>query len=173
MIIKDQHTGKYWIWPKDDNIIGTFKHPIKRFVWGCINSGGVGTIYIFKDKLNSNKYIEILQKYLLPVYDDNYIFQHDNDPKHTAMITSLFLIDNNVKTLIWAPNSPNLNPIENIWSILKQLLEKESDINEKNFNEKILNCWNKITFESVFNSISSMFCRIPKVIQNNGGHINY
>ena len=35
-IIKDQHTGKFWIGKGDDNIIQTFKHPIKRNVWGCL-----------------------------------------------------------------------------------------------------------------------------------------
>ena len=123
--------------------------------------------------MNAEKYIEILKQNLLPIYDENYIFQQDNDPKHTAFKTSLFLIDNNIKTLIWCPNSPDLNPIENIWSLLKNLLEKELDITEKNFDDAILKCWNQIKFESIFNTISSMQCRISQIIQNNGDHIKY
>lgn len=172
-IIKDQHTGKYWIGPDDTNINETFRHPIKRNVWGCITSGGIGTIYIFKDILTADKYTNILKDYLLPIYNSNYIFQQDNDPKHTALKTSLFIIDSNIKLLLWPPNSPDLNPIENIWGCLKNLLEKETDLNDTNFDEKIIKCWNNIKYETVFNSINSMNCRICQVIQNEGDHINY
>jgi len=106
--------------------------------------------------MNADKYIFILKNYLLPIYNGNYIFQHDNDPKHTALKTSLFLIDNNIKVLLWAPNSPDLNPIENIWKLLKDKLGKENITDyllenpetyreiEKNVVETILETWAEI-----------------------------
>ena len=172
LIIKDQHTGKFWIGKNDDGIVSTFKYPIRRNVWACITIGGVETIYVFKGIMNADKYIFILKNYLLPIYNGNYIFQHDNDPKHTALKTSLFLIDNNIKVLLWAPNSPDLNPIENIWKLLKDKLGKEN-ITDKNFDEKIIESWNSIKFEHIFNSIISMNIRICNIIQVNGKHISY
>lgn len=171
-IIKDQNTGKFWIGKDDNGIIPTFKHPIKRNVWGCISIGGTETIYVFNNIMNADFYINILEDELLPIYDQKYIFQHDNDPKHTAIKTSLFLIDNDINVLLWPANSPDLNPIENIWTLLKNNLKKET-INDDNFDDKIIKCWDMIKFEHVFNCICSMKNRIFDVINTNGGHINY
>ena len=123
--------------------------------------------------MNSDKYVDILKNNLLPIYKENYIFQHDNDPKHTAYKTSIFLMDNNIKVLLWPPNSPDLNPIENIWKLLKDKLKTHNNITDENFDEKIIESWKSIKFEHIFNTITSVSVRICNIIQNNGGHINY
>lgn len=171
-IIKDRYKKKYWIGPKSSKVIGTFKHPIKRNVWGCITSWGIGNIFVFKGIMDANLYINILIDNLLPMYNEDYIFQHDNDPKHTAAITSSFLIEQNIKVLVWSPCSPDLNPIENVWKLLKDMLIKEN-ITNSNFDDAIVRCWNKIKFEHIYNCIESIPIRLSQVIQNNGGHINY
>ncbi|CAG8552720.1 8244_t:CDS:2, partial [Paraglomus occultum] len=54
-----------------------------------------------------------------------FCFQQDNSPIHKARaITDLFE-HHNIRILDWPAYSPNINPIENLWAILKGKVEKE------------------------------------------------
>lgn len=173
-IVKDGNFDrKIWIGQEVDNVVRKLRHNIKRNLYGCIFIGGLETFKIFKENMNADKYIDILDETLILIYDNRYLYQQYNSPIHKSKKAQKYFSDNGIKLLKnWPPNSPDLNPIENLWFLLKYKLINEK-INSTNFNEIIEKKIKEIKYEHIFNMISSMQIRIYDVIQNNGDYINY
>ena len=97
---------------------------------------GVLTCHKFRCNLSGSYYVYMLENYLLPAarqqFRHNRHLQQNNNPKDTSNICKQFINKNVPQLLRWPSNSPEVNPIENIWSIVKRKVEKR---NSKNIDE--------------------------------------
>jgi len=116
----------------------------------------------------SGEFLQTLEWYQLD--KSEIIFQHDNDPKHTAKLTKEWFVNNGVTVLDWPSQSPDLNPIEHLWNEIDRRLRKlPSPISSKtNLWEQIQTVWNEIPQDFCAKLITSMPERVQDVIKARG-----
>ena len=92
--------------------------------WGCISRNGRSQLRIFEIDvhLNGERYERLLRQRL-----QNEMLQHQaaicmqvNSPCHRARRFSRCFREENFQLLDWSGISPDINPIEKAWFILKQ-----------------------------------------------------
>jgi transposase len=89
-------------------------------------------------------YCEILKHTLLPFIEEKFPhpnthrFKQDNDPKHTSRVAQQFFTAHNVNWWRTPPESPDMNPIENVWHKLKEFIRREVKPRTK---EELTSAW--------------------------------
>ena len=153
------------------------KHPLKVHVWGGISKRGPTNIVIFAGIMTATRYTQILEAGLLPFANEYPLglrFQQDNDPKHCARYTRNFFETNNINWWPTTAESPDLNPIENVWGSMKEFLRntyKPKRLDE--LKAGIKEFWKTLTPAVCTRYIEHLHTVIPAVIQQQGSPSGY
>ena len=145
-------------------------------VWGCISVAGVGELYFIEGNMKSNLYCEILQQSVIPSLQklgSRAMFQHDNDHKHTSKMITALLKKLKVKMIDWPSKSPDMNPIEHLWGILKRNVEVCKVSNISQLRDVIMEEWKSIPVATCEALVNSMPRRVKAVLDNDGGNTKY
>ncbi len=119
-----------------------------------------------------------LEHFMIPsadkLYGDaDFIFQQDLAPAHTAKGTKSWFNDHGVTVLDWPANSPDLNPIENLWVIVKRKMRDTRPNNADDLKAAVKETWASIPPQQCHKLITSMPRRIEAVIKAKGAPTKY
>lgn len=146
-------------------------------VWGAFSSIGVGPIVRIRGIMDQHQYKNILANDMLTYahehMSDSFVFQHDNDPKHTSRLVKGFLRESDVNVLDWPAQSPDLNPIENLWGHVQQQLKGRNGGSADKVYANIEDIWKNIPLDYMQRLINSMPQRCREVIANKGYPTRY
>ncbi len=142
-------------------------------LWGCFSAKGPGRLICVKKRMNGAMYRELLSENLLPSaralkMKRGWVFQHDNDPKHTTRPMKEWLRKKHFKVLEWPSQSPDLNPIENLWRELKVRVAQRQPQNITALEETCMEEWAKIPATVCENLVKTYRKRLTSVIANKG-----
>ncbi len=125
------------------------KFPQSVMIWGAMSFAGVGPLCFLKTNVTAPVYQDILEHFMLSSADQifkdaDFIFQQDLAPAHTAERTKTWLNDHGVGVLDWPANSPDLNPIENLWGIVKRKMRNKRPKNADELKTTVKETWASI-----------------------------
>jgi transposase len=150
-------------------------------VWGCITYKGEGYACSLPSGIDSETYVTVLDDYVVPTMKcyrmkvEDSIFQHDNAPVHTARIVQSFINQSNINTMKWPAKSPDLNPMEHVWTYVRRELDKypEEPKTLKDLWDRVQEVWANIPINYLHSLYESMPRRIVSLYKNKGRHIDY
>lgn len=155
------------------------KHGIQIHIWGAMGARSLAPLKLVYGNLNAHEYqVQVLHNIetlgtrcvgiRLPWH-----FMQDLAPAHKAHTTRHLLDQKGVRVLYWPGNSPDLNPIENVWAYMARKLPKTLPRNEEELWDRVKAVWMSIPEGFINNLYRSMRRRIRAVIAARGGHTKY
>ena len=150
-------------------------------VWGCMGWFGVGYSEIIDGIMDAEKFVQILESSLLRTIEELDVdseflrFQQDNDPKHTSRRAKAWFQEQQIALLPWPAQSPDLNPIEHLWSEVKRGLNayEEDPRSIAELEQRTGEVWTATPKEKVRDLIRSMPRRCEAVIKAKGAWTKY
>uniref|UniRef100_A0A673YSH1 Tc1-like transposase DDE domain-containing protein n=1 Tax=Salmo trutta TaxID=8032 RepID=A0A673YSH1_SALTR len=139
-------------------------------VWACMAANGTGSLVFIDDvtadkssRMNSEVFRAILFAQIQPntskLIGRRFTVQMDNDLKHTAKATQYFFKAKKWNVLQWPSQSPDLNPIEHAFHLLKARLWAKHPKNKQELKTAAVKAWQSITREETHHLVMSMGSR--------------
>jgi hypothetical protein len=140
----------------------------KMMVWGCVGVDFRLLIVLPKDRMDAIAYQNLIAAELVPCFPPEKVFMQDGASCHTAKSTTQFFADKGIPLLPWPAKSPDLNPIEHVWNIMKRRIKVETKADVIDLENAIIDAWNSISQEMINDLVLQFPHRLQKVIDGNG-----
>lgn len=165
---------------KEKNTVPTVKHGGGSMMfWGCFAASGTGCLDSVQGVMKSEDYQNVLGRNVGPsvrqlgLRQRSWVFQQDNDPKHTSNSTKKWLKTKHWRVLQWPSMSPDLNPIEHLWRDLKIAVARRHPSNLRDLEQFVKEEWSKIPSERCKKLVDGYRKRLLSVISSKGCATKY
>jgi transposase len=177
--------GKGYVWRKVGEELnpkcmkGTVKHGGGNVkVWGCFSYDGVGELVFIDGIMTSLVYRNILEENLQKSAKKlfkrkKWIYQQDNDPKHTSHVMRNYFAEKKISLLEWPSQSPDLNPIEHLWDAMEKATSNRRCSNVQELKMLLLEAWNNLAPQVLHKLVESMPRRCEAVLKSKGWPTKY
>ena len=146
--------------------------------YGCSTStvsryrDGVGRIVEVKGKIDSDAYIQILDKILSR--DEKFILLQDNTPAHASEDTYNWMSEEDINIIKdFPPYSLDLNPIEHVWGRMKKHFMISPASSKEDLWKKLNSIWLGLPLGYLKTLVESTSRRIYAAIKARGGYTKY
>ncbi|GMF12663.1 unnamed protein product [Phytophthora lilii] len=143
-------------------------------VWVAFSAHGKTPLVVLTRRQNSDDYVFTVSEFLLPFahlnYGTDFVYQQDNASIHVAKRTMEFFGEQDIQVLDWPSKSPDLNPIEILWSILSRKVYANGRQFDSVHDLKaaLFDAWKDIPHALLLSLVESMPRRCVEVLAKNG-----
>lgn len=150
----------------------------KVSLWGCICAEGLGHAELYAGSLDSTRYRDILRHSLISSFrqfspQGPWFFQQDNVRFHTTPETVTYLHEKGATLIEWPPWSPDLNPIENLWNVIKARVYARFPQSMEEMEQAIREEWEATDLNFISRICRSMPRRLQLLLDNKGHKISF
>ena len=125
--------------------------------------------------MDSKKYIEWVSE-ILPnirdIFENKFVLYMDNDAKHVSVETLKWYSSCEIEIETDPPHSPEINPIENVWGIIKKKLKGHEFKNVDELKTRMKSIYDEIPINAIQNWVDSVRDRYKRVLAIDGKHLN-
>lgn len=104
---------------------------------------------------------------------DTFKLYEDNDPKHSVHIVKEWKLYNCPRMILTPPQSPDLNPIENLWNQLDRAVHVPSPSSVSELRRRLPEEWIKLNLDYIQKIIRNMPTRLQAILDQKGNATQY
>ena len=146
--------------------------------WACFAASGPGRLVKVEGTMDKHQYVDILENNLKVSARElnlgrRWSFVQDNDSKHTSKLATSWFKNNKIKVLEWPAQSPDLNPMENLWRKFKLKVMERKPSNIKQLDEVCQEEWKNLSVDECTRLVENYQKRLREVLARKGYTIDY
>lgn len=187
--------GRVWVTRREeeeyhpDCVVPTFSRSGSIMIWGGIYGATKTELFVWERNDHGSINAETYVRHVLVPIMWPFIMEHstaqgypmgiwtveDGAAAHRAGFTEEHRTHYGIKRMEWPANSPDLNPIETVWHMLKEILRRRRlrPRGGAEWKQAILDAWEEISNEHIRQLVRSMPQRIEAVIAAQGAHTRW